>query len=218
VYIFCSNFPIFVQFHQWNQKYFAGIAEFSGTRTSFNMVMLRQNGQLPSYLSGLLDVFKSKIGTSLPVPVEVAAHFFYRLKSWDSEHTCDSFPPELHDLIQAEESDNSEKSPDSIAWWSQYVGHINLLPFGSVEDPFLHLDFVAGWPAITEDVVVDSASYSDLEPDNAQEWFFSLKSDPSAEYRLTDLVDSLWNLRENIESVEKVLGKKIEDDHGNFSV
>jgi hypothetical protein len=184
------------------------------------MVMLRQNGHLPSHLSGLLDVFKSKIGTNLPVPIGVSAHFFYRMKSWDTKHALDSFPPELYDLIRNEDPSEANKAREphqSLLDWSQCVSHISLLPFGSVEDPFLHLDFVSGWHSLTEDVVVDSASYSDLEPENAQEWYFSLKTDQNADFRLKELVEEVWSLRGNNKTIEQVLGKSIEDNRGSYS-
>lgn len=76
------------------------------------------------------------------------------------------------------------------------------------------MDLVAGWPSLTEDVVVDSSSYSDLEPENAQEWHFSLKADPNAEFRLHTLVDGIWKLKNDARTIEQVLGKPIDTPNG----
>lgn len=143
---FSSNFPVFVQFHHWSQNYFYGIAESSGIRTSFQMVMLQPSQTLPTHLSGLLDTFKSKIGSNLPSPVEISAHFFYKINSWPSDINCDSYPPELFDFLKQNDIANADVNQK----WSQIFG------FGSLDDPFVSMDLIFGWPFLNENVVVDS--------------------------------------------------------------
>lgn len=64
--VFCfSQVPIFVQFHSKWRRLFAGVSEHSGFRTSFDMVQLKNTPHQCSNLYGLLDVFKSKIVSSL---------------------------------------------------------------------------------------------------------------------------------------------------------
>lgn len=168
------------------------------------MVMLQPSPAIPTHLSGLLDVFKSKIGPNLPNPVGISTHFFYKIKSWPPEINCESYPPELFELLQPKEGLNEDKNAQFCA----------LLPFGSLDDPFVSLDLVAGWPQLTEDVVVDSPTYSDLEPENLQELYFSLKADPNAEFRLNELVDGIWKLKTDCRTTEQVLGKPIETNNG----
>lgn len=56
-----SQLPVFVQIqHKWRRMY-AGECQGPGLRTDFEMVHLRKVPSQYNHLSGLLDVFKSKI-------------------------------------------------------------------------------------------------------------------------------------------------------------
>ena len=61
VYFLCSTVPIFIQVHEKWRKLFYGQMEFAGFRTNFEMIHFRNVPHQYSYLSGLLDVFKSKL-------------------------------------------------------------------------------------------------------------------------------------------------------------
>ena len=155
---------------------------------------------------------------TLTASVGVTAHFFYTMHSWHPKHNLDSFPPELLDEIgkthQASEADNEDEGSGQLAASNNNANDgltfSNLLPFGSIDDPYEGLEFVAGWPYLTEDVVVDSPSYSDLEPINAPEWHFRLRPHTQAEFRLHDLVEGIWKLYTENRTVEEILGKKLE--------
>ncbi|CAG7718551.1 unnamed protein product [Allacma fusca] len=202
-----SVFPIFIQYHHWNQQYYCGIAEYAGTRTSFQMVHLKNVANQHKYLSGLLSIFKSKMNPTLSASVGVTAHFFYKMQTWHSKFNFDSFPPEIFDEMNPKPGDETSK-PNS---WSRCHAFTSFLPFGSLDDPFQELELVAGWPYLPEDVVVDSPSYSDLEPTNAPEWYFSLRPHTQAEFRLHDLADGVWNLKAENRTIEEILGKKLDN-------
>lgn len=182
----------------------------------------------PPYLSSLLEIFKSKIGQSLSAPVIITAHFFYNMNAWHEDFTYDTILPEIFEILSTLPEDNHISQPSfalpetekesriPVKEWTEYCSHANLLPFGSMDDPFYSLELVVGWPSLTDDIVVDSATYTDLEPENAPEWYFSLKSDPNADYRLTDLVEGIWNLHTEIASLKDILGKGIEDSDGKY--
>lgn len=57
----CSQIPVFVQLQQMRQKYFLGVCEGSGIRTSFDMIHLHRTFPQYNHLSGLLSLFKSKL-------------------------------------------------------------------------------------------------------------------------------------------------------------
>lgn len=60
-----SQVPFFVQFHSKWRRLFAGISEYPGFRTSFEMVQLKNTPQQCANLTSLLNVFKSKIVRNL---------------------------------------------------------------------------------------------------------------------------------------------------------
>lgn len=204
-----------------NHHYYYGIAESVGVRTTFQMIRLKSI-PFPSYLSGILDVFKSKIGQNLSAPIVITAHFFYNMNAWHEDFTYDPFPPELFDLLKTSNSksdsalqlnsgDIDKENRVPISDWVQCCSHSAILPFGSMDDPFSSMELVVGWPTLTDDVVVDSATYTDLEPENAPEWHFSLKSDANADFRLRDVLEGIWSLQTEHMSVKDILGKSIED-------
>lgn len=56
-----SQVPLFVQVQQKWRKMFAGECQGPGVRTDFEMVHLKKAPSQYNHLSGLLDIFKSKI-------------------------------------------------------------------------------------------------------------------------------------------------------------
>jgi len=60
-WMFYSQVPLFVQIHQKWRRMYVGECQGPGVRTDFEMVHLRKVPSQYTHLSGLLDVFKSKI-------------------------------------------------------------------------------------------------------------------------------------------------------------
>lgn len=59
--MFYSQVPLFVQVHHKWRRMYAGECQGAGVRTDFEMVHLRKVPNQYTHLSGLLDIFKSKI-------------------------------------------------------------------------------------------------------------------------------------------------------------
>lgn len=59
--MFYSQVPLFVQIHQKWRRMYVGECQGPGVRTDFEMVHLRKVPNQYTHLSGLLDIFKSKI-------------------------------------------------------------------------------------------------------------------------------------------------------------
>ena len=56
-----SQVPLFVQIHHKWRRMYVGECQGPGVRTDFEMVHLRKVPNQYTHLSGLLDIFKSKI-------------------------------------------------------------------------------------------------------------------------------------------------------------
>eukprot|EP00069_Balaena_mysticetus_P013551 bmy_22082T0 len=117
--------PLFVQIHHKWRRLYVGECQGPGVRTDFEMVHLRKVPNQYTHLSGLLDIFKSKIGcplTPLP-PVSIAIRFTYVLQDWQ-QYFWPQQPPDIDALVGGE------------------VGGLEFgkLPFGACEDPISDLD------------------------------------------------------------------------------
>ncbi|KAM7104173.1 rab3 GTPase-activating protein catalytic subunit isoform 2-T2 [Molossus nigricans] len=117
--------PLFVQIHHKWRRMYVGECQGPGVRTDFEMVHLRKVPNQYTHLSGLLDIFKSKIGcplTPLP-PVSIAIRFTYILQDWQ-QYFWPQQPPDIDALVGGE------------------VGGLEFgkLPFGACEDPISDLD------------------------------------------------------------------------------
>ncbi|XP_076743256.1 rab3 GTPase-activating protein catalytic subunit-like isoform X5 [Maylandia zebra] len=95
--------PMFVQIQQKWRRMYAGECKGPGVRTDFEIVHLRRAPVQYNHLSGLLDIFKSKIGCSLfPLPpVNIAIRFTYVLQDWQ-QYSWPQQPPDFDALLGGE--------------------------------------------------------------------------------------------------------------------
>lgn len=67
--MFYSQVPLFVQIHHKWRRLYVGECQGPGVRTDFEMVHLRKVPNQYTHLSGLLDIFKSKIVSDLNISI-----------------------------------------------------------------------------------------------------------------------------------------------------
>uniref|UniRef100_A0A3Q3AZ99 Rab3 GTPase-activating protein catalytic subunit n=1 Tax=Kryptolebias marmoratus TaxID=37003 RepID=A0A3Q3AZ99_KRYMA len=191
--------PMFVQIQQKWRRIYAGECQGPGVRTDFEIVQLRKVPSQYNHLSGLLDIFKSKIGCNLlPLPpVDVAIRFTYILQDWQ-QHTWPQQPPDFDTLLGGE------------------VGGVEFgnLPFGACEEPISELHLAATWPHLTEGTVVDNDVYSDLDPLQAPHWSVRVRAAENPQCLLGDFVTEFFKLCCRKESVEEVLGRGFAEEEG----
>ncbi|XP_041431611.1 rab3 GTPase-activating protein catalytic subunit isoform X1 [Xenopus laevis] len=191
--------PLFVQVHQKWRKLYVGECRGPGVRTDFEMVHLRKVPNQYTHLSGLLDIFKSKIGcplTALP-PVNIAIRFTYVLQDWQ-QYFWPQQPPDIDALIGGE------------------VGGLEFgkLPFGACEDPISELHLATTWPCLTEGIIVDNDVYSDLDPLQAPQWSVRVRKADNPQCMLGDFVSEFFRLCRRKESTDELLGKSAFEENG----
>ncbi|XP_069791287.1 rab3 GTPase-activating protein catalytic subunit isoform X3 [Narcine bancroftii] len=197
---------LFVQIQQKPRRMYIGACEGPGVRMDFEMVHLRKVPNQYNHLSGLLDIFKSKIGcplTPLP-PVNIAIRFTYILQDWQ-QYSWPQQPPDFDALIGGE------------------VGGLEFgkLPFGACEDPISELHLATTWPHLTEGIIVDNDVYSDLDALQAPQWSVRVRKADNPQCLLGDFLTEFFKLCLRKESTEEILGRTaFEDenkDHGDIS-
>ncbi|KAK3907278.1 Rab3 GTPase-activating protein catalytic subunit [Frankliniella fusca] len=137
--------PAFVQLLEDWQHFYLGSCIGKEVIADYEMVHLERTPQHCKYLTGLLDTFKSKISRGQQLPsIELAVRLTYSLKMLN--------PLQNFNVLTSNKG-----------------GMLNL-PFGLASDPINKLHLLATWPQLTDQMVVDSQSYSDLEPMQAHIW------------------------------------------------
>uniref|UniRef100_A0A8D8V0Z5 Rab3 GTPase-activating protein catalytic subunit n=1 Tax=Cacopsylla melanoneura TaxID=428564 RepID=A0A8D8V0Z5_9HEMI len=184
--------PMFAQVLEPWQNYFVGICEGRGFRSEFDMIHLKKIPPHCKYLSGLLNVFKSKIACSCTLdPIQVSARFSYLLKDF----TQFEYQIELPDFQQTDTSSTSL---------------LEKLPFGTACEPLSEMTMYATWPKLVESIVVDTESYSDLDPQQAPLWYLAAKMTESQSSLLYDYLTEFLMLSSSPVNVDELLGDLVQ--------
>uniref|UniRef100_A0AAG5DGE6 Rab3 GTPase-activating protein catalytic subunit n=2 Tax=Anopheles atroparvus TaxID=41427 RepID=A0AAG5DGE6_ANOAO len=148
--------PVFVQVMDKVQHVYLGVCESGAVRLSFDIVHLHVTPPTCKYLSGLLEVFKGKIGVQYVEPVVVSVRFTYSLSRFVSSSFASDKSIPFSD-------GGPDDAPDGPGW--------NVaLPFGVSVDPVAELLVHCTWPQVADNVVVDSQTYTDFDPLTAPLW------------------------------------------------
>ncbi|XP_042324468.1 rab3 GTPase-activating protein catalytic subunit isoform X3 [Sceloporus undulatus] len=191
--------PVFVQIHHKWRRMYVGECQGPGVRTDFEMVHLRKVPSQYTHLSGLLDIFKSKIGcplTPLP-PITISIRLTYVLQDWQ-QYFWPQQPPDIDALVGGE------------------VGGLEFgkLPFGACEDPISELHLATTWPHLTEGIIVDNDVYSDLDPLQAPQWSVRVRKADNPQCLLSDFVTEFFKLCRRKESTDEILGRSAFEEEG----
>ncbi|XP_031567041.1 rab3 GTPase-activating protein catalytic subunit-like [Actinia tenebrosa] len=188
--------PMFIQASQrWRRLYY-GVCLGGEFRTSFEMCHLKSTPPQYDHLAGLLEVFKDKLACSASPcpPVTVSVRFTYILDEW-TDYAWPQEPPDLSSSIECE------------------VGMTDLgtLPFGATQDPISELHLSTTWPCLSEEVVVDNAIYSDLDPLQAPEWSVRVRTCENPHCLLGEYIGGYMNLCYKQESTMQLLNTEMDD-------
>ncbi|KAF7989236.1 hypothetical protein HCN44_007833 [Aphidius gifuensis] len=187
-----SEIPAFVQVQEPWQKYYLGIGVGRGLSTHFEMVHLKKTPSHCRHLTGLIAIFKQKIGEKSTIkldPIKISVRFSYSLTDW-TNYTWTQEPPDF-ELMQGETIGATE---------------LGKLPFGASFDPIAELELFTTWPQICENVVVDSESFTDLEPQLAPEWSARVKMIQTPACLLGEYLTDFLAMCHNEKNLVDVLG------------
>ncbi|KYM94324.1 PREDICTED: rab3 GTPase-activating protein catalytic subunit isoform X1 [Cyphomyrmex costatus] len=198
--------PILVQIQEPWQKMYLGYCAGKGTSVNLDMVHLKKVPLHCRYLTGLLTLFKQKIGEGCGVKIDsvmVSVRFSYLLKDWTNS-TWTQEPPDF-DFMQGE---------------TLGVAELGKLPFGATFDPIRELHLFVTWPQMSDNVVVDSEGYSDLDAQLAPEWSVQVKMVALPACLLGEYMTDFLHLCNNQKTMVELLGESasyIHDDEQMLS-
>ncbi|XP_031828496.1 RAB3 GTPase activating protein subunit 1 isoform X2 [Nomia melanderi] len=186
------DIPTLLQVQELWQKMYLGTSIGKGICTHFDMVHLKKVPPHCKYLTGLLALFQQKIGEGCGArfdPVMISVRFSYLLKDWTTS-TWTQEPPDF-DFMQGE---------------TLGVVELGKLPFGATYDPIAELHLFTTWPEISENVVIDSESFTDLEPQLAPKWSVQVRMVPSPVCLLGEYLTDFLHVCNNMKTVADLLG------------
>ncbi|XP_017796129.1 PREDICTED: rab3 GTPase-activating protein catalytic subunit isoform X3 [Habropoda laboriosa] len=187
--------PTLVQIQEPWQKMYLGTSIGKGVCTHFDMVHLKKIPPHCKYLTGLLALFKQKVGEGCGIRLDqvmISTRFSYLLKDWTSS-TWTQEPPDF-DFMQGE---------------TLGVAELGKLPFGATFDPIAELHLFTTWPEMSENVAVDSEAFTDLEPQLAPKWSVQVKMVSSPACLLGEYLTDFLHLCNNQKTIVDLLGDAI---------
>ncbi|XP_045767505.1 rab3 GTPase-activating protein catalytic subunit-like isoform X4 [Maniola jurtina] len=182
--------PFFVKIREHWQHTYLGIFEDNDYKVSFDVIHLKRISNQCSHLSGLVSLFKSKISSPVPLDaVVISTKFSYELKDSDSF----TWRKRTHS--------NEFLSIDGFD-----VKKLIELPFGSENNPLHSALLNAIWPHFRESAIVDSSTFSDIDPIMAPTWTITLKLRSNINCLLSEIIRKMMNLLDNDSLLMDVLG------------
>lgn len=166
--------PIFVQIHNPKSSFFQGISEHYNIRTTYEMVLIRQNLNKYRYLSELMSIFREKISCNLNDPLSVTIRLNYCLDSFQFLETYQGSISEANKELKSRDTGSlpqkaTRQSLMAGATFEQVVEEMqNQVPHRHQIIRFVHV--AALWPPISDKIVTDSQVHSDLDPAEAPVW------------------------------------------------
>ncbi|XP_060585547.1 rab3 GTPase-activating protein catalytic subunit-like [Ruditapes philippinarum] len=179
--------PVFVQIHQKWRRLYQGTCVLPGSNIEFAMVHLKRTPAQYNHLAGLLDVFKSKLGSVADPrpPVSVAVRFLYMLYDWVNSPWTQPLP-DFDDEV-------------GCSGFEQ-------LPFGACEDPVSALSLYCTWPSLSEDMIVENQVYSDLDPLQAPHWSVRIQMTEDPQCLLGEYLINFLALCHRKETLDQLIG------------
>ncbi|XP_017777642.1 PREDICTED: rab3 GTPase-activating protein catalytic subunit-like [Nicrophorus vespilloides] len=180
------DLPLFVQIREKWQRCYLGVFEGNGTRTNFEMVHLRKGPQHCQYLTGLVDLFKTKLMSPLPLdPIIVSVQTTYQLTDFGNY------------VWRQDITDNEiENCTNSIL----------MLPLGVTVDPIASINLKATWNDVPEMMIVDSENYSNFDPTQAEKWSVSVDITDQPICLLSDCLTDFLHVLGNASTIYDCLG------------
>lgn len=182
--------PMFVKIREHWQQNYLGVYEDNEYKSSFDTIHLKRISNQCSHLSGLVSLFKSKIASPVALDaVLVSTKFSYELKDYDAF----AWKKTTHS--------NEFLSIDGFD-----VKKLIELPFGSEKNPINSVLLNAIWPRFRESTIVDSSTFSDIDPIMAPLWTITLKMRDNINCQLSETISKVMDLLENNNLLMDTLG------------
>lgn len=182
--------PVFVKIREHWQSTYLGFYEDNEYKTSFDTIHLKRISNQCSHLTGLVSLFKSKIASPVALDaVVVSTKFSYELRD-----------------LEAYGWKRNSISNEFLSIDGFDVKKLTELPFGSDRNPLQSVLLNAIWPKFRECTIVESSTYSDIDPLMAPTWTITLKIWENMNCQLSETIGKMLDLLDNNNLLMDTLG------------
>ncbi|KAJ8729221.1 hypothetical protein PYW08_000802 [Mythimna loreyi] len=182
--------PFFVKIREHWQPTYLGFYEDSEHKVSFDTINLKRISNQCSHLSGLVSLFKSKIASPVALDaVVVSTKFSYELRE-----------------VEAFAWKKRTQSNEFLSVDGFDVKKLLELPFGSEKNPIHSVLLNAIWPKFRECAIVDSSTFSEIDPLMAPTWTITLKMRDTFNCQLSETISKIMDLLDNNSLLMDTLG------------
>lgn len=173
--------PLFVKIREHWQHTYLGFYEDNQYKTNFDVIHLKRISGQCSNLTGLVGLFKSKIASPVALDaVVVSTKFSYELK--DYEAFAFRKTSNLNEFLSIDGFD---------------VRKLTELPFGAEKNPIQSVLLNAIWPKFRECTIVESSTFSDIDPLMAPTWTLTFKVKDNYDCLLAETIQRMMDLLDN---------------------
>jgi len=194
--------PCFVQVMDRYKDMFNGFSVGGGLRTNYEMIVLKKRPPYCDHLTGLLNLFKTKIRENCDADVElpsvkVCSRFSFILDDWTT-YGWSQAPPDLELFSEV-------YGPEDISQ----------LPFGPIKDPIKELKLHATWYDLPEDIITDNDIHSDLDLMEAPSWAIGVAYEDQPQCLLTDYLKLFNSICDQQATIRQLLGEDMFKEKGD---
>lgn len=180
------SIPVFIQIREKWQNSYLGTYESDAFRTDFSSVHLRRGPHHAQYLTGLLDIFRTKVMSPTSDGIFVSVRITYNLTEFGNFTWKQEMP----------DTDNEHFDSSTLC----------ILPFGVTVDPINTLTLRVSWSHLPSQLVVDTESYTDFNPMEASKWSVLAKMTDQPLCLLSDCFCDFLHLLNNNFTIYDILG------------
>jgi Rab3 GTPase-activating protein catalytic subunit len=213
--------PIFVRVHSIKRNMFIGLCEGSALKTHFQVVHFNYIPYQYEYLNGLIDIFKSKLGSHIPsssLLISVSVRFTYSIlenkttfldwQQFSELHHQATLLNEQSNKSDDNDNDNVSDNDDDplVTKEDDQYPDLKKLPFGAVQDCVESLYLSCVWSNLSEDIIIDSDSFSDLNAQRSNDWSLTVNTIcDKCDLQLTNLLIRFCEEAKRTISINQVL-------------
>lgn len=218
--------PVFFRALEAGQHVYSGVCESRSHRLTFDVVHLRHVHPSYKYLTGLLDMFKSKVDVAYMNAVQVSVRLAYSLQRFavptaaggNSGGGSTELDFESADML--DDASDEEVTAAAAAADDPAERLFKLRPFRVSIDPLTELRLYCQWTQVADNVVIDSPNYSDFDPLRAPVWRLRARFEAPAICRMSECMAEMVQRHADPQTLADLLGNGFNmlGDEGERSV